>query len=393
MVFKKRTATKTAESAASSGSVKPNLKAEIEDFQLQLETVLTQSMPIDDADLPESLQKGLADIAELIGHADYDPSSTATFYYRVNDDGDKRLYGPSMSAYGGSAGIKWADKFIQVDESESLASEKFQLIPEDNGAYISVDVSGYNFPLGLRIKPEYRKDENFKTKIVTLRTCEALSDYLQRGEPLVKWQEVKDSDKIEFYEVWPVMDRDDKDRVKYGLALGTLNDEPRRFYCPGEWAQWTAIASSGIDPDEPIVLAKKDNCCEWNGVVFELRGSFKKLADLTIGASYKVIGFDKRDSQWGTQVVLKVVDGTSTVMVNGNTYAKQRLLVANPPVITEDKPATLHVDNISETRSGNKKVSIRLVTQSDSSNPLLDKLKAKQAKLAAEQIGDLMPAI
>jgi hypothetical protein len=387
MAFKKRETVPTTEASVVSQS-KPNLKAEIESFSLVLESALTASMNIPDEDLPQSLRDGLTEVAKIIG-LEYDPISTSTFFFAVRNDGEKYLYGPSLKAHGDSACIVWGQSVIELKEEELLSSDKFQIVP-DQRPIVLIDVSGFAFPVSVSLSEPYKRQEDFNTRLLTLRTMGALAPYLNRGEPILKWSEVKDGEAIEFYEKYPVYDRNDETRVKYGLVLGTLQDQPVRFYLPGSWEEW---ADTPFSPDQPARVEKNGMTITCLDRHFELKGSFKKLADLEIGKKYKVVGHKAQDGQFGVQSVLSLIDGDSVFSVNGNTYCKQRLLGSNPPSISEDEPAELIVDSISVMKNGNKKVNCRLLTASDKANPLLAKLKAKAAENAKINAGEVAPAL
>jgi hypothetical protein len=387
---------KESNSAASGNDAsKLNLTAAFDDLNVMLQSVITETQAIPDSYLTPDPQlfggadarEALKEVAALIGFNDYDPEKISTLYMLVKDDGGKNLYGPSLKAYGSGVAVIWGQKVIPLDNSESFGSDKFSIMVGEYGASLLVDPSGYCMPITVGLDAEYAKADSyktFKTKLMTLRTAGAIAPYLKRGEPMLKWGDVKDGETVSFYEVTAVNDKDDPSKVKYYKALAEYNGAPFSMYCPGDAAQWTGV----VIGDEPIVLTKVSgsSITSADGKVYEIKGSFTKLSELEVGSEYKVTGFTAKDGKYGREVLLDVISPKGEALkVNGNTLIVQRLGNAPSSEITPDNPAKLFIDSIGVTKSGKARVICRLVTSGDEESPMIKQLRQRQAELAAQK--------
>ncbi|MEO0373399.1 MAG: hypothetical protein AAF329_02000 [Cyanobacteria bacterium P01_A01_bin.17] len=391
MAFKKKsastvTATATAEKPAT--SQKFNLKAALDVLANQLSSVATETIEIADSDLlgmPEFGQPGinaLKECAKLIGFKDYDPAKSSTFKFVVTKEGSKFLAGPQLMAYGDSCGIVWGEQVIALAEDTSFYSDTYQLMPgsKDNKVTtLLVDPAGYCLPLECRIDSVYRQDDLFfSTKLITARSAEILSQYLRRGEPVIAWKDIEDGP-IGFYAISPVTD--DEGNVRFAFILAEYKEQPIQVFAPGEYEEWAGVSFS-----EPIEAVKEDRTVKAAGREFELKGTFTKLRELPEGGVYKVLSYKATQHVWegktihDFQVSAEDAEGNPITIVSVNAFIKDKL--GRNPEISEEKPATLHIDHVSETKRG-VRVSCRLVTTADESNPFLKKIQAQQAAAKA----------
>ncbi|MEM9263910.1 MAG: hypothetical protein AAGA46_00120 [Cyanobacteria bacterium P01_F01_bin.13] len=368
----------------------PNLGELIDRYELELQSVLTDKMELSDAtDIPEDIRDGLAAVAKLIGHEKYDPSGCSLVFV-VTEQGNKYLARPSIYAYEDSVCIRWGKSTFPLDSDLNFGTDLFVLVPGESPLLL-VDPSGYNLTCPVKLDGMYRT-ESFRpqlaSKLATCRTPEQLNTYLLRGEPRVSWSDVKEDQAIEFYQIQWSPSRKDPSR-QVGSILGTLDGSPTLFWAPGEIEEWKDIPLGSQIGD--AVTATKSGPKEVTvaGKTFELKGGlFASLKELPID-SYKVVGYSSENvtydgRSWVDWKLQVIIDGTEKT-VSGNAYLKNYLSKMSPE-ITPDKPATLHIDSVSQTRDGKSKVQCRLeVASKGGDSDLLARLKQRQAELKTEE--------
>lgn len=394
MAFKRK-------SAATAVAEKPlaqkiNLKAAIETLRNQLESAFTETAEIPDVallDMPEFGQTGidaLAECAKKVGVENYDPANTSTFKFIVTKTGSKFLSGPQLKAYGDGCCVIWGDQAVEMPENQNFFSDDYQLMAgskENKTTTLLLDPAGFCLPIECRIDSVYRQDDLFfSTKLVSARTADTLSHYLQRGEPIIKWNDIEDGP-IALHSISPVTDGDGN--VKFGLMLAEYKGKPIQVYSPGEYEEW-----GGISFDEPIEAVKEGRNIRAAGRTFELKGSFIKLRELPKGGVFKVLAYKPTQNTWEGKTIydfqISAIDETENLVtiVGCNTFLKEKL--GRNPVISEESPATLHIDEVNETKRGTR-VSCRLMTAADNDNPFLKKLLATQAAKASTENYDKNP--
>ena len=89
-------------------------------------------------------------------------------------------------------------------------------------------------------------------------------------------------------------------------------------------------------------------------------GNFVKMADLEEGGEYTVIDYTEREGDYGTQYAMVLDDGR-TVYANS---AVSKVL-ASAPDITKDKPATLVIGTMTQTKAGKTRVTAVLEVAQD----------------------------
>ena len=80
-------------------------------------------------------------------------------------------------------------------------------------------------------------------------------------------------------------------------------------------------------------------------------GNFVKMADLEEGGEYTVVDYTEREGDYGTQYAMVLDDGRS---VYANSAVSK--VLASAPEITADKPATLVIGTMTQTKAGKTRV-------------------------------------
>ena len=80
-------------------------------------------------------------------------------------------------------------------------------------------------------------------------------------------------------------------------------------------------------------------------------GNFVKMADLEEGGEYTVVDYTEREGDYGTQYAMILDDGRS---VYANSAVSK--VLASAPEITADKPATLVIGTMTQTKAGKTRV-------------------------------------
>jgi hypothetical protein len=388
MVLKRRATdlAATSVSGVETAKSRPNLKRLIESLEMILPGSVAESMPIPDAMLTEDLKAGLADVAELIGHAKYSPDATATLYCVVDSEsGTTRLYPPSLKAYDDGAVIRWDDELIHLSADTSISSDLYRSFRADSTYFLLVDIKGYCFPVRIPIDREKAKDPAFQLQFATFGTIEQLSPHLQRGEPILKWSEIPDKCTVLIYSAQPVYDRAEgkTTEVKYVLGVGNIreHEESNQFYLPGEWADWCKVDWACLD--NPIELERIDQLqveVSALGKTLEVKSAFtyKKVSELEIGVTYTLTGYTiDHSGRFGDKVVFAAKDPTgSEILINGNSYMCNRILKApgTTPTISPDSPATLVLNSVTTKQDGKRVANCVMVLPEDASNPFLERI-------------------
>lgn len=380
---------KSATAAVSSDEPqKVNLQDSIKQLSVQIENVFDETTPIlDDSLIPQPVKDGFAEVAKMIGFA-YDSKKHSTLYLNVKDDGSKRVYGPTLKAFGDSVAIVWSKEIIPLPgDTKITGSNVFQIIPGENGAEVMIDITGYCFPVSISFLGEYVKGdafESFKTKLFTLQTAEDLSEYLNRAETFVKWGDIPVGASVTIASVTKAVDFNDGTKVRYN-ALAMIGEDVHRISCPGKPEQW-----EGVTLTEPIVLMKQDAglVVGPDGTQYVLGAAFKKLAELYVDgtyAEYSVVGYKTGRSERfkKDEASLDVVIDGAICKVNGNSFIVKFLKSA--PEITQEKPATLVVKGLSKTKNDHDQVSVELRLAEADEPEHVKAMRLYKAKMQAER--------
>jgi hypothetical protein len=347
---------------------KPICSVHIDELEALLKQYLTESKAIQDSDLSEPLKSAVAEVAKLLGFTEYNKDKTETFYFAVNSD-SSRIRTPSIRKYGDSIAINWGLKTIVIAGDTPIKSKDLMLSVEDWGCILFVDPRGYNFPLSMGLKAEFIGKDKFKTIKTDMNlalTAKDLSNFLQHGEPVVKWSDIADGTVVNVTEKEAVIDRNNAQEVKWYYGITEINELPSRIYLPGKSDNWHKATM-------PLQLRKVNDSAVTDGAgnTYELGGSFAKLSELNIGQLYAIVGVETSTGQYGEQYLLISSTG---LKINANTAIARRLTGTNPPEISEKMPAKLIVDSIKELATGNKQAMARLTCWEDMNNPVIKKL-------------------
>lgn len=390
MAFSRKGASATVES----GDQKINLFAEFDILQGTYQGFLDESQDIPDALLPDKVKEALKSVAQLIGFSEYDVDTISTLYWSVNKD-SKKLYPPSLKAYGDGVAIVWGKKLIPVKPEELKDISKFSMSFNDNGPSLHVDISGYCMPIRVALSNDCR-GENYKLKKAQLMAAWATGNFsgcLDRGEDRLKWSDVADGVTVEIHEAQAVMDREVPTQISYFDVLAIYNDQPYKMYAPGSVADW-----QNKEITEPIIFTKKGSIAvDSDGKEYSLGNGVPKLATLQIGIEYKVVGYKVtletfKDNKQAYQAVIDVVspDDGLILKVKGNTTILNK--VQTNPVITQEEPATLVIHSIRKTDKGNI-VMCSFNTKAEENDPYIQALKKREAELKAKNQAKISAAV
>ena len=248
---------------------------------------------------------------------------------------------------------------------------------KDNGWQIVLDRGGINLQARCFIDQAYVKDTMFEARMMQISTAGQLSEYLARGEKLLKWSEAPENCSFTIHDITAVMDREDTEKVAYAVLLAEDEEgEAIRLYAPGEYSDYAGI-------EFPVAATKTGYqfVIEGRELKISSGGSYVKLVELEPSVEYKVVSFDGAAGKFGWQATLQLEDGRK---VNGNKAINSFLQGKPDDAITAEQPATLFVDKVETVESkkdGKTKhfVNARLQLAQDAENPALAALMAKVA--------------
>jgi hypothetical protein len=209
-----------------------------------------------------------------------------------------------------------------------------------------------------------------------------LSEYLARGEKLLKWADAPESCTFTIHDITPVMDRDEPEKVAYAVLLAENEaGEPIRLYAPGDYSDYAGL-------EYPVQAVKTDRQFVIDGreLTISSGGKYIKLHELEVGVEYEVVSFEggiNKFNNW--QSTLQLKDGSK---VNGNKAINARLQGVSDDAISASQPAILIVDKVEESvgkKDGKTRhfVTARLKLAQDAENPALAALMAKVAARTA----------
>jgi hypothetical protein len=293
----------------------------------------------------------LAEMAALIGFSDYNPDTHSTFFVSVDEKtGSKNTYGPKLVAFQTGLAIVWSKVIIPIAADTSIDSKDLFLFEAgEKSASFTVNTRGACMPISVMLADRKGYENQAQEMKRTIATAGDLMPYLQRGEEIVKWEDVAEGSYMELYKTTAVYDNAEPPALRYCIGLVELNGEIVRVYCPGEASDWVNFVPSDAGFQLTKTGPKLIQDSTGREHVLKAGGSWVKFAKLQVGITYKCIEFGmgegNKDYPAKPYVKLEAPDGT-VVSCNANSYISKRWNQGTPEMresITAANPGTLTI--------------------------------------------------
>jgi hypothetical protein len=370
-------ASATATNANSAVGANTPITILLEDFEIALSSSLKEDATYTIADLEDLVPELAASIKSLLAKFNVpvvDDAVALTYKHKSQE-----LYRAICFAYENGLVAKFGDyQFIVPEETDITAKPYAFSGNKDHGWTLTLDKGGVNLPARCFISKSFvTKDTRFEAMMDMIQTAGALSDYLDRGEPIISWADMPKNTTVTVHSITPILDKETKEPKGGKLLAENSEGAVIQLWAPGEYADYAGI-------EFPVQATRDDTEFTINGRVLTVRiggGKYVKLYELGIG-EHKIVGFTSDVGQYGWQSTLVLADGRK---VNGNKTIDRKLKSLKNPddAITEDKIATLSISEIKPytNKEGQQRheVIATLMLAGDEDNELLKKLKARAA--------------
>ncbi|MEM9452119.1 MAG: hypothetical protein AAGA75_26820 [Cyanobacteria bacterium P01_E01_bin.6] len=315
-------------------------------------------------DLPADVQLMTGDLADLIEgikivaqamSIDYDSSKDSTYKFIVTEKGSAYLAGPSLVLHEeNQVALAWGDKVYPIDGNESITDpQRWRVLPVEGRMIAVFGGATIKFPVSLRLNDAARAKKGnstvIETEYVSMFNFGQLATYLKPlGAGAQKFSELEDGSAVVITGIKEI--RDTKDGTRQYAILDT---DAGDFFAPGEVKDWQ-------DSDlYPLTVTKQGNTIvavinneEYS---ISLSKTYTKIADLEIGAEYKVAGYSvdtaSYDGRSWDSPLLYVHDSEGAeLIVNGNKQVLEALTTqlgaSNDEGVRHECDATLTLDSV-----------------------------------------------
>lgn len=369
--------------AVQAGPAKLKLSDKVAELERKIGNVKSDTQ-IPDSKLGADVCEALKHCASLIG-MDYDPSKDSTYQVIVKKDKDPMLTGPQLVAYGSGCAVKWGEQLVPLDDVP--VSSLLVVVTEDKGATAFLDTAGHKMPIRVAIDWELVRDDRWKESKVDFQgacgsTFSALSSFLQRGEPLLKGEEIPDGSILTLWALYPFFERDEKGEstgeIKSYRILASLGEEPIMIWSPGSADQWSmeGFESFQIKKDGSNYVSLKDE------TVYQ--GGFAKVSALEPGVEYHIVGFTSAPDKYNKgkmSYTMTLVDpnGKTIDNVSANKAISNRLQDTPEGSLSKDNFGRFVIDSVGLTSDNKKMAKIKYVIMpQDIDDPLAQLFNSSQ---------------
>ena len=373
--FKTGASNQASATATSTVGANTPITVQIEDFEIALSSSLTEDADYTIADLEDLVPDIANSLKSLFAKFNVPVVADAVALQYKHDR--QEIYRAICFAHGDGLVVKLGDYQILIAEDVDITSKPYSFSGH-NGGVLTIDKGGVNLPARCFVSRQYVKDTRFEAQMDILVTASELSEYLDRGEPIISWSDMPKQTTVTVYSITPILDKDTQEVKGAKLLAENAEGEPIQLWAPGMYEDY-----AGLDFSEGIPATRDDSEFTIAERVLTIRtgGRYIKLHELGVG-EHKVIGFESSIGQYGWQSTLTLADGRK---VNGNKNVDRKLQSLKNPegAISESTPAVLAISNIEEytNKEGKQrhKITAQIMLAQDDANPLLTKLKARAA--------------